>query len=271
MSGFKINFRLKPPERIVPFGKNRDHISWFGLTDGELWIEVGERTIYEYSDAAVREWGGVRYNDYYLSRFLEDFSEIFGALCEPVSKRLYDVVGSFAADADEWLGQHSDGSDEDFFRFEDEEYFPLTEWFYRRVFDSGHLTGGPFIGCFRCGDNVKIYWESDYKLENGESIWKYPSGIYELPYAEFAESVRGFLEEFYKEMDAQTELALQMDWGEVELDKDYLARENVERKCCFDSRLGLLFQPPSDRTGAADWNRAEALYDKMKSEINGGI
>ena len=81
MSGFKINFSLKPPEKIVPFGKNRDHISWFGLTDGELWIEVGERTIYEYSDAAVREWGGVRYNDYYLSRFLEDFSEIFGALC----------------------------------------------------------------------------------------------------------------------------------------------------------------------------------------------
>lgn len=270
MGGFRINFALKPPEKIVPFGENRDSISWFGLTDGELWIEVGERTIYEYSRAAVRECGGSGYNDYYLSRFLEDFSGIFGAVSEPVPKRFYDVVGSFAADADEWLGRHSDDSDEDFLRFEDEEYFPLTDWFYRRVFDSGHLVGGPLIGCFRCGDNVKIYWESDYKTDGGESIWKYPSGICELPYAEFTAEVRGFLERFYQKMDEQTELALRMDWGGVKLDKEYLKKENLGRKSCFDSRLGLLFQPPSELSGVTDWERAEELYHKMIFEIRGG-
>lgn len=270
MSGFKINFRLKPPKKIVPFGGNRDHLSWFGLTDGELWIDVGEQTIYEYSDAAMRGFDSMesKYNDYYLSRFLEDFSEIFGAVREPVPKRFYDIVGSFAADTEQWLGKHFDDSDEDFLRFEDEEYSPLTEWFYKRVFDSGHLVGGPLIGCFRCGDNIKIYWESDCKLDNGESIWRYPSGIYELPYEKFTAAVSGFFSEFYEKMDRQTELALQIEWGMVGLDKEHLAQENVERKGCFDSRLDLLFQPP-DCAGGTDLKRAEELYEKMLSEMSG--
>lgn len=271
MSGFKINFRLKPPEEIIPFGENRDHLSWFGLTDSELWIEVGEQTIYEYSDAAMRECSSMesKYNDYQLSRFLEDFSGIFGAVREPVPGRFYDIVGTFAADTEKWLDKHLDESDEDFVRFEDEEYYPLTEWFYKRVFDSGHLVGGPLIGCFRCGDNIKIYWESGYKFENGESIWRFPSGIYELPYVEFTAAVSGFFNEFYGKMDRQTDIALQMDWDRVELDKDYLAKENAERKSRFDNQFKLLFQPLSDCAGSTDWKRAERLYEKMLSEMSG--
>lgn len=88
MSGFKINFELKTDlDKIAPFCKKGGYsLSWFGLTDGLLWITVCDKTVYEYSDAALKEWGGEsRYNDYYLSRFLEDFSGIFEKLAQPVS------------------------------------------------------------------------------------------------------------------------------------------------------------------------------------------
>ena len=71
MNDFRINFTLRPPAEIAPWGEKGDYLSWFGLTDSELWITVGERTIYEYTDAACKEWEhDIRHNDYYLSRFL---------------------------------------------------------------------------------------------------------------------------------------------------------------------------------------------------------
>lgn len=51
MNKLKINFRLQELDKIMPFGTAPDlTFHWFGLTDGYLWIDVGNRTIYEYSD-----------------------------------------------------------------------------------------------------------------------------------------------------------------------------------------------------------------------------
>lgn len=41
MKNFKINFELKNTDDIVPWGENRNHLHWFGLTDGTLYIQVG--------------------------------------------------------------------------------------------------------------------------------------------------------------------------------------------------------------------------------------
>ena len=41
----RFRFRLKPVEDIAPWGGSapdeRPYFSWFGLTDGWFWIEVG--------------------------------------------------------------------------------------------------------------------------------------------------------------------------------------------------------------------------------------
>lgn len=38
---FKINHILQRPEKIIPWGDKEKSLSWFGLTDGLLWIEAG--------------------------------------------------------------------------------------------------------------------------------------------------------------------------------------------------------------------------------------
>lgn len=37
---FKINFQLQETDKIFPWGYDQDYMSWFGLTDGLLWIDV---------------------------------------------------------------------------------------------------------------------------------------------------------------------------------------------------------------------------------------
>lgn len=243
MSGFKINFELKANlDEIAPFGeKGRYSLSWFGLTDGLLWITAGDKTVYEYSEAAMREWSGkTRYNDYYLSRFLEDFSGIFESIAKPISHELYDSVETFEELSEKMLAEiPPENFDEDFDEKVDE-YFEKTEWFRSRTFDSGHLKGGPNIGCFRCGELLKFYWSSGYSLEGGESIWTAPRGSFEMPYCDFVTEVKRFFAEFHKEMDKQVNRALERAWDEVRVDKEYLVKENAERKIGFEQRLAML-------------------------------
>lgn len=267
--GFKINFVLRDIDDIVPFGENRDHLSWFGLTDSDLWIDVGERTVYEYSEAAVKAWGAKnsRYNDYYLSRFLEDFSGIFKAVGESVPRRLYDVSENFADIMRSWMDlrfpDDNDNDEDGFDKFLDEEFQPLNEWYGSRVIDSGHLTGGSGIGFVRCGERIKIFWKSDYLLENGESIWTAPSGVFEHSYEDFAHEARRFFGEFFRKMDDQVRKALQKDWGRVRLDKEYLVRENKERREGFEQKLSLL---DGDRV-MPDGDAVEERFEKMLSFI----
>ncbi|MBD5111588.1 MAG: hypothetical protein HDT42_03530 [Ruminococcaceae bacterium] len=268
MNVFRINFTLRPPAEIAPWGEKGDYLSWFGLTDSELWITVGERTIYEYTDAACKEWEhDIRHNDYYLSRFLEDFSGTFKFIRESVPHRYYDYLDEFVTKTDNWQSIYLDDDsidDDAFYAFLEEKWEPLTEWFSDRVFDSGHLTGGPLIGFFRCGDMIKIRWKSNYTLENSENIWTAPSGFFEIPYADFVAEVKRFFEEFFAAMDKQVETALRMDWGKVKLDKTLLAKEHQKRKEGFSQAVALL----DENNSATDWNKVDEMYEIMKKELS---
>ena len=263
---FKINFQLHELDKIIPWGYNNDHMHWFGLTDGLLWINAGDDVIYEYSQAARDHWkDDIKYNDYQLARFLEDFTGIFQFVRESVPKALYDIVGDFDELTFNWKNKHIDEPDELFEKFYDEEYIPLTEWFQKRVFDSGHLTGGPNIGCFRHEDKLKLYWESDYTLENGHSIWTSPKGVIEMNYDDFITETERSIDSFFIDMDKQVELAVLKDWGKVEIDKERVITENVERKAAFKKEISSLRHKTDKPT---DWDKVEFLYKKMMKELN---
>lgn len=266
---FRINFQLRELDKIIPWGdKKAGNLHWFALTDALLWITAGESAIYEYSEAALEQWkeyeNNPKYNDYYLSRFLEDFSHTFAYIRESIPRYLYDIAEDFCKLTDSWKESHYDDEDEVFEKFFDNEYLQLTEWFFERVFDSGHLIGGPLIGCFRCEDMIKVYWESDYLLENGKSIWKCPKGVCELKYTEFCKEIKDFFNRFYAEMDKQVELALSKDWGNIELDKNRLSQENMERKIGFDKQIAFLDKD----CNKTDWEKVKRAYEELEAFLN---
>ena len=265
MKPFKIHFQLQELDKVMLWGeKPYQHIHWFGLTDGLLWIDVGRHTIYEYSEASQRYWGtNVKYNDYQIVRFLEDFFGILMFVGESIPEELYQELDDFVCNMDRWREMHEDEEDEQFDEFYFGEYRELSQWYWDRTMDSGHLKGGPNISCFRCGEKLKIKWEGDYLLEDGSSIWTSPKGSYEMPYSEFVEAVSAFFEEFIQAMDKQVKAAVMKEWDGVELDKKRLIEENEQRKSRFSQKL-LCLQETDVKT---DWKKILELFTKMEQEL----
>ena len=266
MSAFKINFKLQELDKIAPFGGEPDlRLHWFGLTDGLLWIDIDKQTIYEYTNEARDYFGSdIRYNDYQISRFIEDFTYTFKFISESIPEELFNIVDKFQEETERWKNSHIDDDDDIFDLFYDNEYIPLTEWFSNRMFDSCHLVGGPYIGCFRCGNNIKIFWESTYKLESGNSIWTSPNGIVTIPYNDFVISVEEFLDSFFAAMDIQVEKAVAKDWQNISLDKERLIEENIERKAGFYKMLSYLKNPAKSDVKETDWDKVIKIYTAMK-------
>lgn len=261
MNNFRIHFQLKSLDEIMPFGSKEDwRLHWFGLTDGLLWLDVGEQTLYEYSAQAQAYWGGPRYNDYQIARFLEDFFTTFRYVGESIPKELYDALPQFETQTKAWL-KHLDEDDKSFDHLYNQ-YCELGEWYASRSFDSGHLTGGLHISCFRWGEKLKIIWESDFLLEDGSPIWTAPSGNFEMLYEDFVASITDFFAHFSVAMDRQIEDALAKQWQNIFLDKKRLVEENQERKTKFLQDISQL-QTPHINT---DWQRIMNLYTRLKDD-----
>lgn len=266
MKNFKINFKLKNINDIEPWGNS---LHWFALTDGTLYIQVGDEKIYEYSDSARDFFKcDIKYNDYYLARFITDFTEIFRFIREPIPEILYNNIDTFEEITDLWKDMYTDKPDDIFNEFYFGEYDTLTEWYYmQRTLDSSHLVSGQSIGFFRHGDKIKILWKSydDAILENGENIWTSPNGIYEMSWEDFTEEVKDFYWRFRRKMDAQTYRAYKYGIDGVEIDKKLLLKSNSDNITAFAQHLELLFSDDYEKT---DFNRILALYEKMRREIN---
>ena len=260
---FRINHVLKKPGDIVPWGES---LHWFGLTDGLLWIEAGDGVIYEYTEPHFNETDEpIIYNDYQLSRFLEDFFGTFSFVAESVPDYLYNDIETIDERMEMWKALYFDLDDEEYDEFYFGVYDELYATIYQRSFDSGHLVGGPYIGCFRNGDNIKIIWKSDYKDENGKSIWTTPKGIYEMKYSDFVNEVFRFYKAFETDMDKQVEIVRDNGIPGVYVDVLGLCRENELRKEEFEQKLGFLKSESDSKT---DWDRISRLYKRMSNEIN---
>ncbi len=265
---FNIHFQLQELDKIVPWGdENHQSMHWYGLTDGLLWISAGTHTVYEYSQDARDFWNDdIKYNDYQISRFLQDFSGTFPFLCESVPKNIYDNIENFMSLTDKWKLLHEDLPDDAFEVWYDETYYPLIEWFYQQnSFDSGHLVGGYQIGCFRFQDNIKFWWDNHGRtLENGRPIWTAPKGSLELPYADFVQKVQRFFDAFFLEMDKQVDSAVRKDWGTVQFDKEELVKHHQFSREAFQQKIDALSKNPQF---PRDWNQISVLWQKCLDEL----
>jgi hypothetical protein len=264
-----INFKLREIDEILPAGQEPNlSISWFWLTDGDLWLKFGDQTIYEYTAEAINHWENksTPYNDYPIVRFIEDFTELFDKIRETIPEEFYVLtkdLKNFQSDSKKWLDIYDSDEDEcsDFYF---EEYDKLISWTYQRTFGSGHLIGGPHLSFFRRNKKMRIVWDTEHILENGISLWTAKDGSYEMGYSDFVKKIEVFGQSFFSAMDKQVELAVAKEWGNIKIDKQRLVEEHKERKDEFFSTLRLLDQEPTDKT---NWTEVEQLFNRMTNEI----
>ncbi len=264
-----IHFKLRELDKILPVGQEPNlYISWFWLTDGDLWLKFGDQTIYEYSLEAINYWGNktTLYNDYPLVRFIEDFTELFEKIRETIPEEFYyrtKELKKYQSDSKKWLDINDVDEDEDN-DFYFEEYNKLISWTYQRTLNTGHLIGGPHLSFFRRNNKVRIVWDTEHLLENGISLWTAKDGSFEMDYSDFVDKIKVFGQSFFASMDKQVEFAVAKEWGNIKIDKQRLVEEHRERKDVFFSTLLLLGQEPSNK---ANWTEIEQSFTRMTNEI----
>ncbi|MCL9806894.1 DUF5984 family protein [Flavobacterium amniphilum] len=264
-----IHFQLKKFDEITPVGQEPNLLlSWFWMTEGDLWLTFGEQTIYEYTKEAIQYFGdkATPYNDYYIVRFLVDFTALFEKISQSLPDYLYRLtenIALFKEDVQQWYDLH-DTEENGISDFHFDQYDKLTTWRLERTFDSAHLVGGPHLSFFRHNEKIRIVWDIEHTLENGISLWTAKDGSIEMNYADFANGVKAFGEQFFKSMDKQIELALAKNWGDIQVDKILLAEEHEDRKSEFEQSLSFLSY---ETTSETDWPAIEELHKRMKNDL----
>jgi len=175
-----INFELKHIDETQPAGTDADlRMSWFWLTDGDLWLNFADSILYEYSSDALEYFGDKKsaYNDYPIIRFIEDFTELFKIINESIPDDIYQLTGNltqFLNNAQRWLDINDTDEDEDS-DFYFEEYDNLISWIYNRSFDSGHLIGGPHFSEIKT--KSKLFGKQNTNLKTELNFGKLEMGI----------------------------------------------------------------------------------------------
>lgn len=259
-----FNFQLKHPDSIH-WGNS---MHWFALTDGEYWIDMGDVKLYEYNKALLTEIDAEKhtYLDYYIVRFIEDFTNLFENISESIPDRFYEIVkkhstlDDYRSEIFSWFDKATDQStdDEAFY----DEYELMKRWIYSRNLTALHMKGGPVIGFYRNGGKISVVWDTDAKTENSTRFWTAESGQMEMDYSAFIMQVEDFGLRFFSAMDKQVDIALYKDWGDIEIDKYRLFDEHKERKMEFEKKLDKLKNPSKQIT---NWDLVRAVTNKNLS------
>ncbi len=256
-----INFKLKHPNDIIPWGQ----MGWFALSDGEYWFDLGEVKFFECTLEVMNEWGlkEGKYVNYYLARLVEDLSELFEHIAEPLPQDFYEIAKNnntlleFYSKASNTVNDLNDDAitDEDFFRFQ-----RVVDWISKRCLSTIHLISSPMICFFRHDDKLSIIWNAENKLETGTKIWTAGSGQLEMLYSDFVKEAKDFKERIFAAMEKQIDIANHLDFSPMVVDKPRRTSEQAERKTEFEKRLMYLEQGPEQAT---DWKEIRQLMKEL--------
>lgn len=265
-----INFKLRHPDNILPWGDSPDtSMDWFGLTEGEYWLDLNGITLYEYTKEVLA--GGDAndsiYVEYQVARLIEDWTSIFKSIAEPVPDGFYAISRSngylyrFYGAVQKWFDNLSKDPSIDVEAYQNR-YDKTIEWIYSRTLTAMHLTAAPGISFFRNGDNISIVWNADHLTENNIPVWTAQNGEVEIKYELFINEMGDFGNRFFDAMETQVQIAVEKDWGTTHINKDRLVQEQQDRRSDFEKKLAILKGEPAKRT---DWDEINTLITKMFS------
>jgi hypothetical protein len=255
-----FNFKLTPLGEIVPWGRpeGAPSLHWFGLTDGQYWIDVGGQRLFEYHPSVLQP-GEPTYCAYQVARLFEDVNEMSPAVLEPVPS---DLTGRISGRAgresrlrvEAWWQRSAGRDDDDTWSALD----GMQTWIARRHLDSLYLSPGIDVVMWSDAESVHIEWDNSQMKVQGLPAWTATAGSYTLPRAKFVEEVCSFNDRLMEQMAERVERVLKggaLD-DVIHVDLEGLRSEQVQRA----RALEVAMQPAP----ATDWDavrRSFALLD----------
>lgn len=236
-----FNFTLTPLEQIQPWGQRQ---CWFGLTDGQYWIEAGSEALLEYADHVRNKPMHTKHCNFEVARLYEDLLQILPHVLDPVPPEL---IPYFSGDTGKvwdklsasWFSSCCEGApDED-------EFWEIAEisatWIGSRVLDTLYLRPSSNIKMWSDESTVFIEWDNSDKLIDNKCAWTAINGMYRLPRKIFIEEVRLFYRTLMGQMEERVNRVLDGALpNDIQVDVIGLKREHMERSQKIESALAEL-------------------------------
>lgn len=261
-----FNFKLVPLEKIEPWGDpGNQRLHWFGLTDGEYWIQAGDNALLEYSAYVQNKSWATRYCDYQVVRLYEDLMEMVPYVLEPVPDSLVPYLSGESGKLWEdtfrtWCANVVDSSDND-------RYWEISDvcvtWIGNRILDTGYLSPSANIRMWSDTSMVHIEWDNAEKLFEGLSAWSAVRGSYQMPREVFKEEVRSFHARLMEQMSERVQKVLAGALPpEVQVDLPGLEREHLQRRHTIETAL-------AEPAIATDWQLIREGIAEVERGSNG--
>ena len=254
-----FNFTLVPVENVRPWGELGNlKLHWFGLTDGQYWIEAGEASLLEYSKQVREKFGGPRYCDYQVVRLYEDVLDIASFVLDPIPSILVPYISGVSGQAwratfRSWKESHDDHRDNDrVWEIED----AASRLTLCRYLDTGYLTPSSKIFLWSDESMVHIEWDNRDKLFEGVQTWSAVQGAYALPREQFVSEIQSFHSRLMEQMAVRVDLVLAGALSsDIQIDLPGLQEEHEFRSLPIDRTIARSLQP-------TDWQRVhEAIQE----------
>lgn len=263
-----FNFKLVPVREITPWGTApKLSLSWFGLTDGYYFMQVGTDTLFEYTDDIVQHRneqypGSMKNNyvDYQVVRPWEDVLEILPAVLIPLPDRLRSrSIPEWMKMINQWVENTEEHRWDD--HSCDDLYFNAVTWISERQLSTLHLGQGPNICMWSSDTTVHICWDNTAAQKDGLLFWSAQSGCYSMPREEFITEIKKFDSELIGQMEARVnDIAAGWDKPEIHIDIEGLQREHVQRASELHKVLAAAPRP-------ADWSEVLSALDEIAREV----
>lgn len=258
-----FEFHLTALDQIVPWGGSDDpNLHWFGLSDGQYWMNVGEAKLFEY-DSAVRASGAPQFCDYQVVRLHEDVVEIVPYVLEEVPLDLRRFIN---VDFDQaWDSYWHAWRDLPESIVSEDEHLDLIEfgtfWQGQRTLDSLYLSPPANIRLWSDAECVHIQWNNRDRKFREQLAWTAMVGTYTLTRDAFVEEVLSFHERFMRAMDERVnEVIAGALPKSIRIDIGGLVREQQERVASVN-RSKLMRSPRTDWAQAA---KAVARLEELR-------
>jgi hypothetical protein len=248
-----FNFVLRPTAEIQPWGEPGRHtLSWFGLSDGWYWLNLGGQELFRVREPEVA--AAPPYADYQIVRLWEDLLDLVPAVLEPIPVDLAQQLRTperFLATVERL--QEDDLADENSMGIRVRE--GLAFWHARHL-DSGHLVAAPHLWFWRDDATVHALWHSSPR---GAELWQPAAGSLSMPVDQFVSELCAFDQAFITAMGERVQ-SLQHGGGlaGVRIDLDQLAAEQRDRATWLERALS--------RTLTEDWGPARQVLAPHQTE-----
>lgn len=186
-----FHFKLAPIEAIEPWTVDGEpSLSWFALSDGEFWIELGEVELLRYTQEVVRRWPGVRpYAAYQVAAMIESTLDCVGPSLQPVPEALTNLALSPDAVRDAQRRSRST-----------KQAFHAWRWLNERSPAMEYFDPAPHFWFVRAGDLVVVTYDHRECLLDDVPAWTAQLGSHVLPVADFSAAAHALRTEFLAAM-----------------------------------------------------------------------